>query len=50
LSLIIPGILLTLYQAFFLRNISTAAIIILLAGIQLLAIGMLADLIDKRSS
>ena len=50
LPLIFIGLPLIAYQAIFLRDISTVSVIISLAGVQLLAIGMLADLIDKRSS
>jgi len=42
------GFLLVLYQAVILRDIGTVSVIITLAGIELLAIGMIADLIDKR--
>ena len=48
LPLILLGGGLIAYQAIFLRNITSVSIIISLAGIQLLAIGMIADLIDKR--
>lgn len=48
LLLTIPGFFLILFQAFFYQNIGTISVIISLGGIQLLAIGMLADLIDKR--
>lgn len=50
LPLVIGGFLLILFQAILYRNIGTIAVIIMLSGIQLVAIGMLADLIDKRSS
>ncbi len=49
LPLFFGGLILTIFQAIFLRNISTISVIILLSGVQLLAIGMLADLIDKRN-
>jgi hypothetical protein len=49
LPLIVTGFFLILYQAIFLRNITTVSVIISLSGIQILAIGMLADLIDKRT-
>lgn len=49
LPLCIWGFFHILYQAIFTGNIGTVAVIISLSGIQLLAIGMLADLIDKRS-
>ena len=49
LPLIVGGFILIFYQAVFLRDIGTISVIISLAGVQLLAIGMLADLIDKRS-
>lgn len=45
---IILGFSLILYQAVYFHNIGTIAIIITMTGIQLLAIGMLADLIVKR--
>lgn len=48
LPLIIAGFILILYQVIFHQNITTVSVIISLSGIQLLAIGMLADLIDKR--
>jgi len=50
LPLILFGGLMIIFQAIYLRNISTVSVIISLGGIQLLAIGMLADLIDKRTS
>jgi len=49
LPLIIIGFFLILFQAIYYQNIGTISVIISLAGIQLLAIGMLADLIDKRT-
>ncbi|MEA3346547.1 MAG: glycosyltransferase family 2 protein [Candidatus Auribacterota bacterium] len=49
LPLIIIGFFLMLFQAIFYRNISTVSVIISLGGVQLLAVGMLADLIDKRT-
>jgi glycosyltransferase involved in cell wall biosynthesis len=49
LPLIILGCGLILFQAIYYQNIGTIAIIITLAGIQLLAIGMIADLIVKRN-
>ena len=48
LPLLLFGFLLMLYQAIVLHDISTIAVIISLGGVQLLAIGMIADLIDKR--
>ncbi len=48
LPLIVTGFLLILYQAIVNQNITTVSVIITLSGIQILAIGMLADLIDKR--
>jgi glycosyltransferase involved in cell wall biosynthesis len=50
LPMILFGVLLIIFQAVFYRNVGTISVIILLAGIQLLAIGMIADLIDKRTS
>ena len=50
LPLIIIGFFLILFQAIFYQDISTVSVIIGLGGIQLLAVGMLADLIDKRTS
>lgn len=49
LPMLLGGIILMAIQAILYRNISTIAVTITLSGIQLLAIGMLADLIDKRS-
>lgn len=49
LPLIIIGFILIIFQAIFYQNITTISVIISLTGIQLLAIGMLADLIDKRT-
>lgn len=49
LPLIVIGFLLILFQAIYYQDISSIAIIIILAGIQIMAIGMLADLIDKRT-
>lgn len=49
LPLIILGAFLIFFQAILYRNISTVSVIVTVTGIQLLAIGMLADLIDKRS-
>ena len=46
--LIIIGSVLVLIQAVFYQNISTVAVITTLTGLQLLGIGMLADLIGKR--
>jgi glycosyltransferase involved in cell wall biosynthesis len=43
------GIILILFQAIVFQDISTVSVIISLGGIQLLAIGMLADLIVKRT-
>jgi hypothetical protein len=48
LPLIAVGFFLILYQAIVNQNITTVSVIITLSGIQILAIGMLADLIDKR--
>lgn len=48
LFLILAGFCLILFQAVAYQNISTISVIISLAGIQLLAIGMIADIIDKR--
>jgi len=48
MPLILLGGGLIIYQAIALRNITTISVIISLAGIQLLAIGLIADLIDKR--
>lgn len=48
LPLILSGFMIILFQAVYFRNISTIAVIISLTGIQLLGIGMLADLIVKR--
>jgi glycosyltransferase involved in cell wall biosynthesis len=49
LPLIIIGFFLMLFQAIYYQNIGTISVIISLSGIQLLAIGMIADLIDKRT-
>lgn len=49
LPLIFIGFFLILFQAILIQNISTISVIISLSGVQLLAIGLLADLIDKRS-
>lgn len=49
LPLLVTGFLLIIFQAIYLRNITTTSVIITLSGVQLLAIGMLADLIDKRN-
>lgn len=48
LPLILLGFCMILYQAIKYHNIGTISVIIIFTGIQLLAIGMLADLIDKR--
>ncbi len=48
LVLILSGFFLSVFQAIINQNISTVSVIISLAGIQLLAIGMLADIINKR--
>ena len=48
LPILIFGFGLIGYQALVLHDIGTVAVIISLAGIQLLAIGMIADIIDKR--
>ncbi len=48
LLLIISGFLLIAFQAIAYQNVGTISVIISLGGVQLLAIGMLADLIDKR--
>lgn len=50
LPLILGGFLLMLYQGILYQNIGTISVIITFTGIQLMAIGMLADLIDKRIS
>jgi glycosyltransferase involved in cell wall biosynthesis len=50
LPLIVIGFFLMVFQAIYYKNIGTISVIISLAGIQLLAIGMIADLIDKRTS
>lgn len=46
--MILFGFLYILYQVIVFRDIGTVSVIISLAGIELLAIGMIADLIDKR--
>lgn len=48
LPILVFGLVLIGYQALVLHDISTVSVIISLAGIQLLAIGMIADIIDKR--
>jgi len=50
LPLIIGGVIYAIYQSICFHNIGTITVIIVLSGIQILAIGMVADLIDKRSS
>lgn len=50
MPMILLGLLLILYQAIVYRNITTISVIIALTGVELLAIGMLADLIDKRNN
>ena len=46
--LIIIGILLLLYRIFVDAEFGVTATIIIVGGLQLLAIGMLADLIDRK--
>jgi glycosyltransferase involved in cell wall biosynthesis len=48
LPILVFGFGLIAYQALVLHDIGTVSVIISLAGIQLLAIGMIADIIDKR--
>lgn len=48
LLLLISGFALMVFQSIAYQNIGTISVIIILGGVQLLAIGMLADLIDKR--
>lgn len=48
-SMILLGAFMVFFQVVLFQNITSASIIVVVTGIQLLAIGMLADLIDKRS-
>jgi len=48
LPIILSGFLLMCIQGIIKRNITTLSVVVLFTGFQLLAIGMLADLIDKR--
>ena len=48
LPIIFVSFVLMIFQIIFFRNISTISVIMSMAGIQLLAIGMIADLIVKR--
>jgi len=48
LSLFIAGLILLLYRIFFAKAFVTIITILFIASFQILAIGMLADLIDKR--
>lgn len=49
LVLFLGGIILALWQAIVHKNITTVSVIIILAGFQIMAIGLLADLINKRT-
>jgi glycosyltransferase involved in cell wall biosynthesis len=49
LPLIVTGFFLILFQVIYYQNVTSVSVIICLGGVQLLSIGMLADLIDKRN-
>jgi glycosyltransferase involved in cell wall biosynthesis len=49
LVLITFGMLLIIVQAIFLQNVTTIAVLIFISGIQILAIGLLADLVNRKT-
>lgn len=49
LPLIVIGFFLMVFHVIYYQNITTLSVIVSMTGIELLAIGMLADLIDKRT-
>lgn len=49
ITLLLAGIVLIIFQGIVYRNIATISILIALSGLQLLALGMIADLIDKKT-
>lgn len=48
LFLFIPGLVIMVVQGILLKNISTISVLLILSGIQILAIGLLADLINRK--
>lgn len=49
MTLLLTGTVLIIFQGIVYHNIATISILIALSGLQLLALGMIADLIDKKT-